>query len=117
MKEVIYINNLDNFSKTLEEFKNDFINLKDRTLKEVLINECKNNSEITEVLESYDQLSEEDKNALENLSFKSGKKHKILNHSDLESFKFKIWNKKPHTKNKERLIISKYTCDCIFGEN
>ena len=81
MKEVIYINNLDNFSKTLEEFKNDFINLKDRTLKEVLINECKNNSEITEVLESYDQLSEEDKNALEDLSFKSGKKHKTLNHS------------------------------------
>jgi hypothetical protein len=117
MKEVIYINSLDNFSKTLEEFKNDFINLKDRTLKEVLINECKNNSKITEVLESYDQLSEEDKNALENLSFKSGKKYKTLNLSMLETFKFKIWNKKPHTKNKERLIISKFACDCIFGDN
>ncbi len=117
MKEVIYINNLENFSKTLEEFKNDFINLKDRTLKEVLINECKNNSEITEVFESYDQLSEEDKYALENLSFKSGKKHKTLFCDGLENVKFKIGNRKPHTKNKERLIISKFTCDCIFGEN
>ena len=117
MKEVIYINNLENFSKTLEEFKNDFINLKDRTLKEVLINECKNNSEITEVFKSYDQLSEEDKFALENLSFKSGKKHKTLFCDGLENVKFKIGNRKPHTKNKERLIISKFTCDCIFGEN
>ena len=55
--------------------------------------------------------------ALENLSFKSGKKHKTLFCDGLENVKFKIGNRKPHTKNKERLIISKFTCDCIFGEN
>lgn len=112
MKEVIYINNLDNFSKTLEEFRNDFNDLKNKTLKDVLINEAGNNNEIIEVLEVYDNLSDEEKSSLENLSFKTRKKYKNLTISDLETIKFKIGKKYPHNKfREENYIISKFTCE------
>ena len=111
MKEVIYINNLVNFSKTLEEFRNDFNNLKNKTLKEVIINEGRENNEIFEALEAYEKLSEEEKYALENLSFKTGKKYKQLTKTDLETIKFKIGNKYPHNRYKENYVISKFNCD------
>ena len=115
MKEVIYINNFDNFSKTLEELRNDFDDLKNKKLKDVLIKEAGNNKEITEVIEIYENLTEEEKYVLENLSFKTGKKYNNITPKDLETIKFKLGNKKPH--NKDKYIISKFSCGFFFSEN
>ena len=37
MKEVIYINDITNFTKTLDEFRNGFNDLKNMALKEVFL--------------------------------------------------------------------------------
>lgn len=46
MKEVIYINNLKNFSKNVKDFREGFLNLKNETLLTVLQRESKDNPEI-----------------------------------------------------------------------
>ena len=117
MKEVIYINNFNNFSKTLEEFRNDFNDLKNKKLKEVLIKEAGSNKEINEVIEIYENLSEEEKYVLENISFKTGKKYKNVIPNELENLKFKIIKRKPHNKNKDKYVISKFSCGSFFSED
>ena len=70
MKEVIYICNLSNFSKTLEVFRRDFLNLKNENLLSVFEREAKGNPEINEIFEEYKRLPEEVKNKLEKQIFK-----------------------------------------------
>ena len=60
MNEVIYINDISNSTKTLDEFKNGFNDLKNMALKEVVIKASENNNEIKEVLKIYNSLTEED---------------------------------------------------------
>ena len=86
-KEIIYISNYNNFSKNLEQFRKDFINLDKKNLTDVFEIESKNNAEISEVYEIYKSLPKDIKDKLEHKKFKIGK-IKPNSIFDFETYKF-----------------------------
>ena len=73
LKEIIYINNPNNLKKSLKQYRDDFIGLKNKKLKEVFEAESKNNAEISEIYELYKKLPKDKRKELKEESFKSGK--------------------------------------------
>ena len=88
IKEIIYIYNLDNFSKTLEEYRNDFINLKNESVNEVFKRESQKNSEILTLFKIYKKLPKETKIKLEKKNFKSAKRYDDESSLNFEEFYF-----------------------------
>ena len=70
-KEVIYINNTNNFAKSLKNFRDDFLKLDKMDVNTVFEKEGADNKEISDIYKFFKQLSEEQKQKLENISFKS----------------------------------------------
>ena len=102
MKEIIYICNLSNFSKNLEVFRRDFLNLKNENLLSVFEREAKGNPEINEIFEEYKRLPEEVKNKLEKQIFKSAKRTGEEIPNDLENIYFESSKRnKSHDKHKK----------------
>lgn len=102
IKEVIYICNLKNYSKSLLDFRNDFLNLKNESVLEVFQRESKDNPELIKMFEEYMNLSEDTKIQLETQIFKSAKRYDDISILDLENYYFesgKIY--KPHNKFRE----------------
>ena len=87
IKEIIYISNYNNFNKKSKQYREDFVNLKNKDVKTVFQNESKDNLEISKALEAYEQLKEEVKDRLEHELFKSGKKNPNIS-INLETYKF-----------------------------
>lgn len=112
MKEIIYINNMNNFSKKLKDYRNDFIELQNQTLKEVFEREAKYNNEINEALKQYNKLSEDERDALETVEFKTAKRSNYNNLTKLENTKFSFGKiKNDHNDRKDKYIISRFTYD------
>ena len=102
IKEVIYICNLNNFSKSLDNYRNDFLNLKNESLLTVFERESKDNQEIEEIYKEYNNLSEDEKMILEKQTFKTAKRNNDENIKDLEEIYFKCSKRnKSHTKFRE----------------
>ena len=103
IKEIIYIYNLDNFSKTLEEYRNDFINLKNESVNEVFKRESKKNSEILTLFKIYKKLPKETKIQLEKKNFKSAKRYDDESSLNFEEFYFESSKdrNKPHNRDRE----------------
>ena len=107
-KEIIYINNYNNFSKSLKDYRNDFMNLKNESLINVFEREGKNNNEIAEIFDFFKTLPNEEKNALETQLFKSGKRNNNIP-LDLEKVTFSFGGLKDHnSKHKKQYNISKF---------
>lgn len=108
IKEIIYINNMNNFSKNLCEFRKGFLDLEKETLEKVFVREAQNNIEIKEALEEYMKMSKEDKDLLDSIEFKSGKSRKnFITKAELETMIFSIGKiRAPH-----KYVISNFTCD------
>ena len=87
LKEVIYITNHHNYSKNLEQYRKDFINLQNETLFSVFVSASKENNEISEVFEAYKKLPYDIKVRLETEKFKSGKINPDMN-IDFENYEF-----------------------------
>ena len=87
IKEIIYICNYNNYSKSLEEYRNDFINLQNKNVVSVFEDESKNNKEILEAYDIYKKLPPQIKDQLEYENFKAGKinPNMII---DFETYKF-----------------------------
>ena len=112
MKEIIYINNLNNFSKNLKDYRNDFIELQNHTLKEIFEREAKDNYEINEALKAYNKLSEDEKYALETVEFKTAKRSNYKNSHQLENITFSFGKtKNNHNHRKDKYVISRFTYD------
>ena len=77
IKEIIYICNLNNFAKSLEQYRKDFLNLRNESVSQVFKRESQNNDEIMEIFELYQKLSEDKKAKLENITIKQG--NRIIN--------------------------------------
>ena len=106
LKEVIYIINLDNFSKNLKKFRDDFINLNNETLNTIFEREGKKNDEIKEIFQIYNNLSNKEQQQLENLQFKLGKinKNTFLDFENMVFYRSStgnIHNKNKRIKNKK----------------
>ena len=69
LKQVIYICNLNNFSKSLKQFRIDFLKLKNQTLYEVFKKESENNNEFLEIYKLYNNLPKKTKDKLEKIYF------------------------------------------------
>ena len=109
LKEVIYINNLDNFSKNLKSFRNDFINLEKKSLKDTFEREGKNNKEIRDIYEIFKTLSKKVQNELETKKFKLGKINKYMS-IDLENMLFYTEGNKNHnSKHRKGYIPNKFS--------
>ena len=108
IKEIIYINNMNNFSKNLCEFRKGFLDLEKETLEKVFVREAQNNIEIKEALEEYMKMSKEDKHLLDSIEFKSGKSRKnFITKAELETMIFSIGKiRAPH-----KYVINNFTCD------
>lgn len=108
IKEIIYINNMNNFSKNLCEFRKGFLDLEKETLEKVFVREAQNNIEIKEALEEYMKMSKEDKDLLDSIEFKSGKSRKnFITKAELETMIFSIGKiRAPH-----KYVINNFTCD------
>ena len=116
IKEIIYILNLNNFKKDLDDYRNDFINLEKEKVIDVFNRECKDNKELSEFFEIYKKLPENVKKKLETTKFKSGKRISQGSQINFEKITFsggKI--RKPHNKNK-RHRISKFNYDIDTDE-
>ena len=99
IKEVLYIFNMKNFEKSLENYRKDFLNLKDEKVVDVFERESKDNSEIAEIYEEYKQLPIDTKKILEKRMFKSAKRSNDEIIVDLENFYFESKKRdKSHTK-------------------
>ena len=99
IKEVVYIFNMKNFEKSLENYRKDFLNLKDEKVVDVFERESKDNSEIAEIYEEYKQLPIDTKKILEKRMFKSAKRSNDEIIVDLENFYFESKKRdKSHTK-------------------
>lgn len=101
LKEAIYINNHDNFSKNLKQFRDDFINLDNEPLIAVFEREGKNNSEIQEIYKTFKNLPKEKQQYLESKRFKLGK---INKNSFIEFENYIFYQnaiRKPHDKHKK----------------
>ena len=108
IKEIIYINNMNNFSKNLCEFRKGFLDLEKETLEKVFVREAQNNIEIKEALEEYMKMSKEDKDLLDSIEFKSGKSRKnFITKAELETMIFSIGKiRAPH-----KYVINNFICD------
>ena len=104
LKEIIYINNSNNYKKSLKQYRDDFINLKNKKLKEVFDRESKNNEEISEIYELYKKLPKDKRKKLKNISFKSGRsteENDDEKYYDLENLLFSTDKlRKSHDKHK-----------------
>ena len=102
LREIIYINNVNNYNKNLIEYRDDFINLQNKNLIEVFEEESKNNEQISEIYELYKQLPEDKKQILINEKFKPGK----LNKEDYYSLENMVFSTKKlcksHDKHKKK---------------
>ena len=102
LREIIYINNVNNYNKNLIEYRDDFINLQNKNLIEVFEEESKNNEQISEIYELYKQLPEDKKQILINEKFKPGK----LNEEDYYSLENMVFSTKKlcksHDKHKKK---------------
>ena len=102
LREIIYINNVNNYNKNLIEYRDDFINLQNKNLIEVFEEESKNNEQILEIYELYKQLPEDKKQILINEKFKPGK----LNEEDYYSLENMVFSTKKlcksHDKHKKK---------------
>ena len=74
IKEIIYICNLNNFSKSLEQYRKEFLNLKNESVSQVFERESQNNDEIMEIFELYKKLAKNKKDKLENITISQGKR-------------------------------------------
>ena len=74
IKEIIYICNLNNFSKSLEQYRKEFLNLKNESVSQVFERESQNNDEIMEIFELYKKLAKDKKDKLENITISQGKR-------------------------------------------
>ena len=103
IKEIIYIYNLNNFSKTLEEYRNDFINLKNESVNEVFKRESQKNPEILTLFKIYEKLPNETKIQLEKKNFKSAKRYDDESSLNFEEFYFESSKdrNKPHDRDRE----------------
>ena len=105
MKEIIYICNLNNFSKDLETYRRDFINLEKETLKNIFERESKNNQEISEIYEIYKKMPKELVEKLEKIYFKAGKINPNNFNFNLETYKFSCGKlRKPHYEFEKQYI-------------
>ena len=74
MKEEIFFCNLNNFSKSLEQYRKEFLNLKNESVSQVFERESQNNDEIMEIYELYKKLAKDKKDKLENITISQGKR-------------------------------------------
>ena len=98
LREIIYINNVNNYNKNLIEYRDDFINLQNKNLIEVFEEESKNNEQISEIYELYKQLPEDKKQILINEKFKPGK----LNEEDYYSLENMVFSTKKSCKSHDK---------------
>ena len=109
LKEAIYINNMENFNKSIKNYRNDFINLKNETLTSVFEREKNNNVNIKNIHEIYKKLKSDEQIKLETFKFKSGKinENQII---DYENVKFSSGTLRlPHRKTlKDKNKISNF---------
>ena len=101
IKEVIYICNLKNFSKSVDNYRKDFLNLKNESLLEVFKRESKGNPEIEEIFQEYNDLSNNQKDILEKHFIKTAKRNNEENVEDLEEIYFES-SKRGHSYTKFR---------------
>lgn len=87
LKEIIYITNDKNYSKSLEQYRKDFINLENENLFYVFDSASKENKEISEAFEAYKKLPNQIKIQLETEKFRSGKINQDMV-IDFEKYKF-----------------------------
>ena len=96
-KEALYILDNRNYSKSLEEYRKGFINVKTTTIVEIYKDIIDNNKEIDQcVIDGYDIFMEDpetNSKNLENAQWSTKKANVKLN--DIETFNIKI-NRKPH---------------------
>ena len=103
LREIIYINNVNNYNKNLIEYRDDFINLQNKNLIEVFEEESKNNEQISEIYELYKQLPEDKKQILINEKFKPGKLNEEEDYYSLENMVFSTKKLcKSHDKHKKK---------------
>ena len=88
LKEIIYICNTKNFSKDLETFRRDFLNLKNEDVVTVFQRETGEDIEIMGAFEAYKKLPQDLKKQLETEIFKSGKVNPQTNFN-IDTYKFK----------------------------
>ena len=89
LKEIIYIANTKNYSKSLEQYRKDFINLENEKLLCVFEAASKEDKEILEAFEAYKKLPHDIKVLLETEKFRSGKINSDMV-VDLENYKFSL---------------------------
>ena len=89
LKEIIYITNTQNYSKSLKQYKKDFINLENEKLFCVFDAASKENKEISEAFEVYKKLPNDIKILLETEKFRSGKINPDMV-IDFENYKFSL---------------------------
>ena len=105
LKEIIYINNVNNYKKNLKKYRDDFNDLQNKKLDEVFKTESKDNEQITEIYKLYQELPEDIMDLLEKGQFKPAK----LNEEDNDDIKYTLENmvfscdklRKSHDKHKK----------------
>ena len=105
LKEIIYINNVNNYKKNLKKYRDDFNDLQNKKLDEVFKTESKDNEQITEIYKLYQELPEDIMDLLEKGQFKPAK----LNEEDNVDMKYTLENmvfscdklRKSHDKHKK----------------
>ena len=94
LKEIIYICNTKNFSKDLETFRRDFLNLENEDIVTVFQRETGEDIEIMGAFEVYKKLPQDIKKQLETEIFKSGKINPNTNNINIDTYKFKSGKKR-----------------------
>ena len=105
LKEIIYINNVNNYKKNLKKYRDDFNDLQNKKLDEVFKTESKDNEQISEIYKLYQELPEDIMDLLEKGQFKPAK----LNEEDNADIKYTLENmvfscdklRKSHDKHKK----------------
>ena len=105
LKEIIYINNVNNYKKNLKKYRDDFNDLQNKKLDEVFKTESKDNEQITEIYKLYQELPEDIMDLLEKGQYKPAK----LNEEDNVDIKYTLENmvfscdklRKSHDKHKK----------------
>ena len=99
LKEAVYINNINNYSKSLNDFRNGFIELDKISLENVLKDQSNNNEEILNIYNVYKQLSKNEKIKLESMRWKHGARKIVRDKIDYEYMTFGYGClRKPHDK-------------------
>ena len=94
LKEIIYICNTKNFSKDLETFRRDFLNLENEDIVTVFQRETGEDIEIMGAFEAYKKLPQDLKKQLETEIFKSGKINPNTDNINIDTYKFKSGKKR-----------------------